>query len=95
MGQNDLCQEAAQPGKESFKLGLMGTGVHVHEKVENHHRKQRVGHDVNSKDLVINNKGLKRALFKHIHVNKGMPTAQCYRESSRTFSVHQQDWVPL
>ena len=55
----------------------------------------RVGRDVNSKDLVINNTGLKGALFKHIHVNKGVPTGQCYGESSCTFSGHQQDWVPV
>lgn len=69
--------------------------MHVHEEVENHDGKQRVGHDVNRKDLVINNTGPKGALFKHIHVTKGMPTGQCYGESSCTFSGHQQHWEPL
>lgn len=63
-------------------------GTHVHEDVVNHDGKQRVGHDVNSKDFIINNTGPKEALFEHIHVNKGLPPAQCYRESSCAFSGH-------
>lgn len=58
MGQNDLCQQAAQSGKESFKPGLTGMGAHVHEEIVKYNGKQRVGHDVNRKDLVINNTGL-------------------------------------
>ena len=40
MGQNDLCQQVARPGKESFKPGLMGAGVHAHEEAANHDGKQ-------------------------------------------------------
>lgn len=55
----------------------MGAGIDVHEEVENQDGKQRVGQNVNRKDLVINNTGLKGALFKHIHVTERVPTGQC------------------
>lgn len=88
MGQNDLCQQAGQPGKESFKPGLTGAAGHVREEVANYDGKQRVGHDVNRKDLVTNNTGWKGGVFKHIHVNKGVLTGKCDGESTRTFSGH-------
>lgn len=78
MGQNYLYQQTSQAGMESLEPGLRGAGVHAHD------GKQRVGYAVSRKDHVTSNKG---ALLKDIHVSKGVPPGQRYRQSSCTFEV--------
>lgn len=97
MGQKHLCEQAGQPGEESFKIVMMGEGEDDQQSCEeaaDKVRKQNVRGDANSEDLVINNTGLKGAIPKHIRINKEVP----FRIRGKTlvlFLGNQHGWLPL
>ena len=75
MGQKHPCEQAGQPGEESFKISDDGEEV-----VE-----QRVQGDMVRRDLVIS-RGLKGDHIKHMHINEGTPTGKCHGQSTHIFS---------
>lgn len=74
MGQTHVCQQAGQPGKESFQLGITGKGD-VNPLTSEDKR-----------DLVINKTGMNWAHLKCMPTNKGVVRRQHDRGNFHTFT---------